>query len=98
MLLKRHLMLTQSVFNLIYAVAFLSYLLLSSFIIYHIVKYSVSKTVMSFTVLLFLIGTFLLLFSNATLFFSVPAEKFTPVFNTTNTSAKTLPYSPHNPF
>lgn len=83
-----------AIIDLIYLLAFLSYLLLSLFIIYHIIRYSGSKTVMVFTLTFFLIGTSLLLFANALLFFSIPFDQFVP----TLTLPSSYSPSPKSPF
>lgn len=80
----------QAIFDLLYLVVFMSYLLMSLFIVYHIVKYSISKTVTAFTLLFFLVGTALLLFANAILFFSIPFDQLT-------LSLPTSTYSTHSP-
>lgn len=66
------------IFDLVYLLAFLSYLILTIFITYHLVKYSGNRAVMIFSVTFFLIGTGLLLFSNALLFFAIPFDQFVP--------------------
>jgi hypothetical protein len=67
----------QAIFDAVYFLAFLSYILLSLFIIYHIARYSVSKTVIVFSLSFFLIGTAMLLFANGMLFFSIPFDQLT---------------------
>ncbi|MDD5084255.1 MAG: hypothetical protein PHT88_05015 [Candidatus Moranbacteria bacterium] len=81
----------QAIFNFIYLIVFLSYILLSMFIIYHLVRYSGNRSVMAFTVTFFLIGTACLLFANALLFFSIPFDQFIPALNMPT-------YSPKAPF
>lgn len=81
-----------SIFHIIYALAFLSYVLLSSFILYHVIRYSGSRVVMVFTIIFFLLGTVSLLIANALLFFSIPFEQFVP------TLAMPASYSARAPF
>lgn len=82
---------SQAIFDTVYLIAFLSYLLLSFFIVYHIIRYSINKTTMVFTIAFFLIGTTLLLLANVLLFFSIPFDQLVPTI--------TLPtYSPKSPF
>jgi hypothetical protein len=69
---------TQTIFSIIYLLAFASYLLISVFIIYHIVRYSGNKAVMLLTVSFFILGTVCLLFANALLFSSIPFDQFVP--------------------
>lgn len=71
----------QSIFDLIYLLVFLSYLLLSLFILYHIIRYSGDRAVMAFTIILFLIGTLSLLLANSLLFFSIPFDQFVPTLS-----------------
>ena len=82
---------TQAIFDTVYLVAFISYLPLSLFIIYHLIKYSPSRAVMLFTVAFFLIGTALLLFANVLLFFAIPFDQLVP-------SVPMPVYSPKSPF
>jgi hypothetical protein len=80
-----------AIFDLVYILAFLSYLILSLFIVYHIVRYSGSKTVMVFTLTFFLVGTALLLLANSMLFLSIPFGQFAP-------NLPTPAYMPNSPF
>lgn len=66
------------IFYAVYAIAFLSYLLLSLFIIYHVIRYSADRTVMIFTILFFIVGTALLLFANTVSFLSIPFDQLIP--------------------
>ena len=67
----------QTLFHLVYTLAFLGYILLTLFIVYHIARFSMNKRVAVFVMIFFITGTILLLISNAILFFSIPLESFT---------------------
>lgn len=60
----------------IYALFFLSYALVSFFIIYHLVKYSINSRFSRTMVIFFSIFSLLLLISNISLFFSVDWNSF----------------------
>jgi hypothetical protein len=81
---------SQAIFNIVYLVAFLSYLLLSLFILYHIIRYTGNKTVMLFTIIFFLIGTTLLLLVNASFFFSIPFDQIMPTFTMPSSPPKSI--------
>jgi hypothetical protein len=75
-----------SVFQIMYIVAFASYVLLALFIVYHLTRYSLDRSVMLFTVSFFIIGTLLLLATNAFLFQNIPFDRFTRNANTSSGS------------
>ena len=78
----------QGIFDLVYMIAFLGYIILSLFIIYHIIRYSGNKTVLTFTLIFFIVGTIALLFANATLFFSIPFDQFVPALKLPSVAPK----------
>ncbi len=80
------------IFDIIYLLAFFSYILLSLFILYHIIRYSGNKSVMIFTVFFFLTGTILLLFANALLFFSIPFDQFVPTLTLPSSYPSGFPF------
>jgi len=82
----------QAIFDLIYLIAFISYLLLSMFIIYHVVRYTGDKAVMTVTLLFFIIGTALLLFANAVFFFAIPFDQSVPALPLPSSSPMALPW------
>jgi ABC-type uncharacterized transport system permease subunit len=79
-------------FYLLYAALFTGYVFFTLFIAYHISRYSLNKAVAAFAITLFLIGTALLAFSNAALFFSIPFENFDLP------TLRVSPYSPYSSF
>ena len=82
------------IFDLLYFVVFLSYLLLSVFIVYHLLRYSGNRAVMMFTVTFFALGTFLLLVTNMKLYHDIPFDSMAPKVSLPNYSN----YSPQHPF
>ncbi len=82
----------QAIFDFIYLIAFVSYLLLSIFIIYHVVRYTSDKAVTTVTLLFFITGTVLLLFANAVFFFAIPFDQLIPVFPLPSSSPMALPW------
>lgn len=81
----------QGIFDLVYMIAFLGYIILSLFIIYHILRYSGNKTTLAFTLIFFVVGTIALLFANAVLFYSIPFGQFVPTL-TLPTAAPKFPF------
>jgi len=63
-----------AIFQILYAVVILVFLLLSLFIVYHLLKYSYDKKVTSLMVTIFVVFTGLLIFSNIILFLNLPLE------------------------
>ena len=62
------------IFGIIYLLLFFSYLLVALFIIFHIVRYSLRPSVALFGVALFSITFAILLFTNVSLFLSLPFD------------------------
>lgn len=68
----------QALFGLLYAFLFLSYVFTTFFVVYHIAHYSLDRRAAVFGILVFSLVAFVLLFTNALLFFSLPFEEFLP--------------------
>ncbi len=58
-----------------YAVFMLGVIFTSFFIVFHLANYSVNRRVARFTIFIFCIGTAVLIFTNVSLFFSVPFDE-----------------------
>jgi hypothetical protein len=82
------------IFDILYIVVLLSYLLLSLFIIYHILRYSGNRAVMIVTLIFFVVGTFLLITSNIAFYSEIPFDTLTPELSLPNNTL----YTPQNPF
>lgn len=65
-----------SIFGLLYALLFFSYITVALFIVFHIVRYSLKRGLALFGVTLFLVVFFILIFTNALIFFSLPLKAF----------------------
>jgi len=57
-----------TVFNILYLVVFLSYIMIGSFIVYHIVRYSINKRSSLVMLILFLFVAVILVFINVQLY------------------------------
>lgn len=68
----------KSIFGLLYTVLFFSYIAAAVFIVFHIVRYSLKRDAMLFGITLFLVVFFVLIFTNAIIFFSLPLDKILP--------------------
>jgi hypothetical protein len=68
----------QQIFGLLYTVLFFSYIATALFIVFHIVRYSLKRSSMLFGLALFLVVFFVLIFTNAIIFFSLPLDKMLP--------------------
>ena len=68
----------QSIFGSLYALLFFSYIITALFIVFHIVRYSLKRGLALFGVTLFLVVFFVLVFTNALIFFSLPLNAFLP--------------------
>lgn len=68
----------QLIFRLLYTLLFFSYVVMALFIVFHIFRYSLKRTSAHFGVTLFLVVFFVLLFTNAILFFSLPLSTLLP--------------------
>ncbi|MDO8565770.1 MAG: hypothetical protein Q7S04_01110 [Candidatus Moranbacteria bacterium] len=64
----------QSIFGLIYTLLFFSYVIVALFIVFHIFRYSLKRDTALFGATLFLVVFFILIFTNAILFFSLPFD------------------------
>jgi len=63
------------IFQILYAAVMLVFLLLSTFIVFHILKYSYDKRAAFLMMVIFLTFTGLLFFSNMILFANLPLEE-----------------------
>ncbi|HLC95177.1 MAG TPA: hypothetical protein VJH89_01695 [Patescibacteria group bacterium] len=68
----------QQIFGLLYTVLFFSYLLIALFIVFHIARYSLKKSTATFGITVFLVVFFVLVFTNAILFFALPLNNLLP--------------------
>ncbi|MDP3957311.1 MAG: hypothetical protein Q8Q10_02310 [bacterium] len=68
----------QSIFGLLYALLFFSYVIMALFIVFHIFRYSLKRSTANFGATLFLIVFLILIFTNAILFFSLPLGALLP--------------------
>ncbi|OGI15613.1 MAG: hypothetical protein A3E38_01610 [Candidatus Moranbacteria bacterium RIFCSPHIGHO2_12_FULL_54_9] len=68
----------QSIFGLLYTVLLFSYVIAALFIVFHIVRYSLKRSAALFGVTLFAVVFFVLLFTNAVIFFSLPIDTLFP--------------------
>lgn len=68
----------QLIFQIIYAIVFFSYVVLAIFIVFHIFRYSLERSLALFGVTFFLVIFSILVFINATLFFSLPLDTLLP--------------------
>ena len=65
----------RSIFGLLYTVLFFIYIATALFVVFHIVRYSLKRSSMLFGLALFLVVFFVLIFTNAIIFFSLPLDK-----------------------
>lgn len=65
----------RSIFGLLYTILFFSYIATALFIVFHIVRYSLQRSTTLFGVTLFLVVFFVLVFTNALIFFSLPINE-----------------------
>ena len=68
----------QLIFGLLYALLFFSYVVVALFIVFHIYRYSLKKSSALFGATLFLVVFFVLIFTNALIFFSLPLNTLLP--------------------
>lgn len=68
----------QSLFGLLYAVLFFTYIATALFVIFHIVRYSLTRGATLFGVTLFGVVFLVLVFTNALIFFSLPVDDLFP--------------------
>jgi hypothetical protein len=68
----------QQTFGLLYTALFFGYIATALFIVFHIVRYSLKRSSMLFGLTLFLVVFFVLIFTNAIIFFSLPFDKMLP--------------------
>lgn len=68
----------QLIFKLLYTLLFFSYVVVALFIVFHIFRYSLKRGTAVFGATLFLIVFFILLFTNALIFFSLPLDTLIP--------------------
>ena len=68
----------QLIFGLLYALLFFSYVVVALFIVYHIFRYSIKRNSALFGAMLFLVVFFVLIFTNALIFFSLPLNTLLP--------------------
>lgn len=69
----------RSIFGLLYTVLFFSYIATALFVVFHIVRYSIKRSSMLFGLVLFLVVFFVLILTNAVIFFSLPLDKMLPL-------------------
>lgn len=62
----------QLIFGLLYTLLFFSYVTAALFIVFHIFRYSLKRSSALFGATLFLVVFFILIFTNALIFFSLP--------------------------
>ncbi len=75
----------QLLFGIIYTILFFSCVAAGLFIVYHLFRYSPSRTGAIFGITIFLSVFFVLLFTNAILFFTLPLDNFLSIdFDVTN--------------
>ena len=67
-----------SIFSLLYAILFFSYIAVAIFIVFHIIRYSLKRGLALFGVTLFLFVFFILVFTNVLIFFSLPISTVLP--------------------
>jgi|GEM_PF-2274038 len=68
----------QLIFGLLYALLFFSYVVVALFIVFHIYRYSLRRNSALFGTTLFLVVFFVLIFTNALIFFSLPLNTLLP--------------------
>lgn len=65
-------------FSLLYTVLFFSYITVGLFIVFHFARYSLKRSAAVLGITLFLVVFFILIFTNALLFFSLPIDAILP--------------------
>lgn len=68
----------RSLFGLLYMVLFFSYIAAGAFIVFHFSSYSLKRSSKILGISLFLVVFFILIFTNALLFFSLPIDTLFP--------------------
>lgn len=66
------------IFGLLYTVLFLSYVIAALFIAFHFARYSLKRSSALFGITLFFVVFFVLIITNAWLFFSLPIDTLLP--------------------
>lgn len=87
-----------SLFGILYALMFLSYVGAGIFIVYHFLRYSPTRIGATVGITIFLSVFLVLLFTNAMFFFMLPIDTFfpgidMPAFNLSGSSATFGPFS-----
>lgn len=70
-----------AIINFLYLIIILFFLVVASFIVYHIIKYSLSRMEMLITLTIFLSVFTVLIISNLALFFSIRMDRIISLIN-----------------